>query len=927
MRRNIVYHVTGQYMRMNKKRTFTTFLGIIFMVLLMTCVFVGKNTAIEYLEQVASEKDGKWHVILYDVTKKEQEEVEQLEGVEKTSVSADYGFTEFAKSGNELTPYLKVKAYQADCFDWMNIELKKGRLPETVGEVVISEAAVSDGADIAIGDTIKTEYFTRFITGIDEKIEGTFFPFQNIYITYGETVEVPQDFPYYGENTSFEETREYTGDKQELTVVGFIEAPSYETEGAAAYTAITLLDQKAAEALAGFNLSIKLDLANLPASYESVFRELAGEREIDFNDYVLAFSGKSADSTINFVVNFLTVFFVILIIFASVILIYNVFNMSFEERSRYLGMLSSVGATGRQKRSSIYYEAFRLLIFALPVGILSGLGVVKLGMTALQPFLGKLMSFERYMGNVPVTLFVSWKEIAAIVVMSIATVLVSAYLPARRIGKIGPIECIRGNVDKKCRQYKMNMSAAEHGSAEWMLAGNMMKRQSKKTRAITAAAAAFIVILLVTTFGASALEKTMKEKIGDAFDMKINGQRWDYFFAGYDSQKDAFERIKKEIEQAEGIAQAVEWSSGMFVGELPKDCYSEEYWRDVHDIYNLYYEGGLDDEEFQKMTSDFYMMVNILGVDSQTLKEIAKATGADLEMMENKDISGAIVVQEGVLSTKNTGIYGMEPEKQRFFEVKQMTDKKVGEELPIDLYSEKSDERTVLPVQVAGYATNEQLEKFVSFHSQYLWLIVSEDTAEQISRLTERTDGFSNLSSELYIRTSEENPEILNRLMKLNELGDGECIFMRTDYEATLEEAIIGIVRILLVCFVLLTSVICMLNLFNSICGRINGRAREFAVMESVGMTKKQIEKMLLYESIGIVLKSIFYAALIAFPLICLIKYGMIAAFGPMTVRLPWMLVLVAALLTMSVVILLTKYCYQREKHENILEQVRNESV
>lgn len=927
MRRNIVYHVTGQYMKMNKKRTFTTFLGIIFMVLLMTCVFVGKNTAIEYLEQVASQKDGKWHIILYDVTKKEREEVEQLEEVEETSVSADYGFTELPESGNEMRPYLKVKAYQADCFDWMNIELKEGRLPETADEVVISEAVLSDGSNIAIGDTIKTEYFTRFITGIDEESEGTFFPFQNIHITYGETVEVPQDFPYYGKNDSFEETREYTGNKQELTVVGIIEAPAYETEDAAAYTAITLLDEKAAEALACFNLSVKLDLEKLPSSYDSVFREIAGERETDFNDYVLAFSGKSADSTINSVVNLLTVFFVILIIFASVILIYNVFNMSFEERSRYLGMLSSVGATGKQKRSSIYYEAFRLLIFALPVGILSGLGVVKLGMMALQPFLGKLMSLEQYMGTVPVILSVSCEEIAVIVVMSIATVLVSAYLPARKIGKIGPIECIRGNADKKCRQYKMNMSAAERGNAERLLAGNMLKRQSKKTRAITAAAVAFIVILLVTTFGVSAIERTMEEKIGNAFDMKINTRRWDYFFAGYDSEKEAYEGIKKEIEQAEGIAEVVEWYSGMFVGELPKDCYSEEYWRDVHDIYNLYYQGGVDDEEFQRMISDLYMSVNILSVDSQTLKEIAKTTGADLIMMENKDTPAAIVVQEGVLSTKNTGFADMEPEKYRSFEVEQMTDKKVGEDLPIGLYSEKEDKRAILPVQIAGYATNEQLKEFVSFHSQYLWLIVSEDTAEQISRMTEFTDGASYLSPELYIRTSEENPEILNRLWKLSEMGNGECILMRTDYEATLEEAIIGIVRILLICFVLLTSVICMLNLFNSICGRINGRAKEFAIMESVGMTKKQIEKMLLYESMGIASKSIFYAALVAFPLMYLIQYGIVLVFGPMKVKLPWMLVLVAALLTMSVVIHLTRYCYRREKHENILEQVRNESV
>ena len=60
-RKNIVFYVTKQYMKQNKKRTFTTFLGIVFMVLLMTCVFVGKDTALKYLEKMAEKNSGSWH--------------------------------------------------------------------------------------------------------------------------------------------------------------------------------------------------------------------------------------------------------------------------------------------------------------------------------------------------------------------------------------------------------------------------------------------------------------------------------------------------------------------------------------------------------------------------------------------------------------------------------------------------------------------------------------------------------------------------------------------------------------------------------------------------------------------------------------------------------------------------------------------------
>ena len=93
-----------------------------------------------------------------------------------------------------------------------------------------------------------------------------------------------------------------------------------------------------------------LDIENLPGLYAIKLREIAGERKIEFNDYVLAFSANSSQSTLNTVIKYMTVLFVALIMGASALLIYNVFNMSFKERSRYLGMLCSVGATGRQKK-------------------------------------------------------------------------------------------------------------------------------------------------------------------------------------------------------------------------------------------------------------------------------------------------------------------------------------------------------------------------------------------------------------------------------------------------------------------------------------------------------------------------------------------------------------------------------------------------
>ena len=71
MRGNVVFYVTRQYMKTNRKRTLTAFFGIFFMVMLMTCVFVGKETAFDFLERMAVLDQGKWHVSMYDIQPEE----------------------------------------------------------------------------------------------------------------------------------------------------------------------------------------------------------------------------------------------------------------------------------------------------------------------------------------------------------------------------------------------------------------------------------------------------------------------------------------------------------------------------------------------------------------------------------------------------------------------------------------------------------------------------------------------------------------------------------------------------------------------------------------------------------------------------------------------------------------------------------------
>lgn len=915
MRKNVVFYVTRQYMKQNKGRTFVTFIGIVFMVILMTGVFIGKDTGIGYLEEIASLKDGRWHVSIYDITKKEREKIESLPYVEESAASKGYGITEFPQSANKSRPCLNVKAYSSSCFDWMNIHLKKGRLPQNGQELVISKSAVDDGSKIRIGDVVDAKFFTRSITGINkDKDVETVFPFSQISLKHGETKEVPESFPYYGKNDSFRENKEYTGDSERYQVVGFIDTPAYEDPGAAGYTALTLLEEGAAKAKGlsktdedTFNLTVLLDLKNLPGTYAAKLREIADGHEIEFNDYVLSFSANSSESTLNVVIKYMTVVFVALIMGASVLLIYNVFNMSFKERSRYLGMLCSVGATGRQKRSSIYYESFCLLSAALPVGILSGIGIIRLAMTAFRPLLGTLIGLGEAAKIHPVSIRISGQNLGMVILVSVLTVLISAWLPARKIGKIGPIECIRGNVEKRNRQYVMNPSVILRYGAEGMLAKNMLARQKRRHRSVAASAAVFMVILVITVYGTSMIHGIIDSKLGDDT-LDIVADDYDYLLAS-DGYGTAYETLKEEILNDPGIEKVSEWGDGMFVGSVPDSVYGKEYWDALRGIYSLYYHKELSDEEFRKENPSDNAVVNLLAVDEENLRQIAKKAGADTERLLDTEHPSALVVKEGVISTDTYQISGKNPKKYRLYSIENMTDLMPGEEIPLEIYSEAQDKLVTFPLETAGSVSEKELSDYVKFGNgnQYVWLLVNTDVAKKIAGIVGGEDGTAaGISPMLFISVNGKSADLVSRLKRLNDREDSGFFFAEAGMQDDLQTSLLRIADILLTCFVLLTSIICLLNLFNSIRGWSEGNIREFMLLSSVGMTKRQMTKMLLYECQGIILKAMLWAGVVIVLLALAIQTGVTHIFGNLRIQFPVPEMILSAVAAGGVLLVIT---------------------
>ncbi len=939
---NIVHNVTRKYMMFHKKRTFTTYAGIVFMVLLMTCVFVGKDTAVAFLKEAASVREGKWHYAVYEADGSKKEQIKNLGYIKEMDESAALGMTKFHQTANELRPYLNVKAYGKRCFDWYRIKLTQGRLPQNDSEIIISSACLADGASIQTGDTIDAEFFQRTITGIQKDAEKIIFPFYDfLEVPAGKTVKAPEQFPYFEPNEDFRVNEEMTGKKAVYTVTGFMEIPVSEKEDGAGYTAVTLLDADMLSGRDSRNLTMLMDFEHTPVDIVSELEEIAGSGHVDVNNYYLAFDGYSSDSTMNLLVNIMTVFFTAFIAAASVILIYNVFQLSFQERCMYLGMLSSIGATAKQRRSSIYYEAFSLLFLAVPAGIVCGFGVIYAGMLLLKPFLMEFASAGGFLAeDVSVTLQISWKGLTAAVAACIMTVLFSVQLPARKISRVGAVESIRGNEKEKQRMYPLSRFVYHKHAAEKMLASASFKRHRRKNRSICISLTVFMVMLTVTAFGADSIHMILEQKTENGYMLETKlkeneGILTDLSLTGINEEEDGKEKsrqrfleIKKELENHEKVVEQKEWYKGVWCASISYEdnFFSQEYLDARMEIAKAYTGKQLSEQEImQKYFIDQSGSVNILAVDDDTLMEIAQRCGADKELLSDETKTGVIIADVAELSTDNTRFEGRDPQRYLFYDIAHVSRLKQGETFLMSMYGRQSDKEVQQMFTAAGYADETALKEYVSFGGAFTWMIMGVKTAEALAQRL----GYEQLSEmfqeSLAVTFAEDSSELTEYLQSLR--GITFITKSTTDKVKTMGVAIATAVNILLACFTVLSSMICFLNLSNSIGGRMTGRRKELAVLMSAGMTERQMIRMLVMECSGIFISAAAAAAGISAVFICGMRAVLSSLFGRLELQIPagFLLLIIAA--SAGAVLVFTIRAFHKEKQQNLLAWIRKEAV
>ena len=470
---NILKKLTLKSLKLNKKRTIVTIIGIILSTALI-CAVAGMITSVQKtLINYAKSHSGNYHVCFKNIPNDELKYIKENKNVQNYFLSKNVGYGKLEKVENEYKPYIFVMEYDKKGLE-QGVTLLEGRMPENSNEIVIPEHLIKSGRiNYTIGEKITLNLGKR------QTKDGLELTQEDALLT-DESEETESSSKSKSETEDLEEivdTKEHT-----YTIVGIIERSNYKgIEGFSApgYTAISYMDNE--NDINTANISVLYsnlkDFQKKTEDIKNVIEKNIGSSvTVSYNSSLIDYEGGVNDTTMASLYSVGAVVIVIIIL-SSVFVIRNSFSISVSEKTKQYGMLSSIGATKKQIKKSVLYEGFYIGIIGIPLGILCGMLAVVILLQVVNVLLGDSLN-EKCVFSIPIL------AIIASIVISAITIYLSCILPARRASKISPIEAIRGNDDIKIKAKKVKTSKITKKlfGIGGVIASKNLKRNKKKYR-------------------------------------------------------------------------------------------------------------------------------------------------------------------------------------------------------------------------------------------------------------------------------------------------------------------------------------------------------------------------------------------------------------------------------------------------------------
>ena len=517
---NVLNNLTIKNLKLNKKRTIVTIIGIILSVALI-CAVAGMVTSFQAtLVNIAITDGGNRHLTVENVSKEDLKYFTNNSHVKSIYLTETLGYAKYDNM-NEYKPYAYVLGYTKEAFENTTLKIVSGRLPQDSGEIVVS-VPFQNNAKVKIGDIISLDIGKRVC------MDGTI---------------LNQSNPYYVEEGEINECQEYITDthKHEYKIVGIMERLNYNIEGYSApgYVMITKIEK----ATDNINVSLLFKDAKY---YKEYINNIANDKDLNkynitLNDELLRWSGVSlSDRTMNMLYAVAGVVIGIIIL-TSVFVIKNSFDIANQEKKKMYGMLSSVGATSKQIKKNVLHEGFILGLIGIPLGILSGILADYILVIIINYFAKYTSDDFKFVFSISI-----WPVILSAVLGSL-TIYLSVLRAAKKSSKISPIEAIRNNNEIKINSKKIKSSKLVDKlyGVGGDIAYKNLKRNKKRNRttiiSIVISVAVFISLSTFLSYGF---------KLSNQYYKDIN---YDIQLYIRDADEDKTSRIFADIEKLDTI--------------------------------------------------------------------------------------------------------------------------------------------------------------------------------------------------------------------------------------------------------------------------------------------------------------------------------------------------------------------------------------
>ena len=907
---NVFNKVTLESLEKNRTRTIVTIIGIMLSAAMICASTTLVSSMRNFVLRCAIHIDGDWYGAVYDAAYKDYEDIRDSDRVSSAAYAQVLGYAKI-DSANERKPYLYVLGgdVASGYFKTMPVHLILGTLPKDSTEIILPEHLTSNGkVNYKLGDTVTLDVGDRTLDG---RRLGQDTP---VYTYDSETqVEIMS-----GERLENTEPRTYT-------VVGIYERPTFEDYSAPGYTALTAADTKSADQ-APIHCYFKL---HKPAGVYDFMKEMGYTQEYRYayNTKVLLYSGTAPFDS------FLTAFYslaaiiIALIVFGSVSLIYNAFSISVSERTRQFGLLSSVGATRKQLRRMVLFEALAVSIVGIPLGILVGIGGI--GITLL--LIGdKFFSIVRV--AIPMRLCVSWQAVVIAAVIALVTVLISAWIPSKRATRVSAVEAIRQSMDIKVsgRPVRTSKLAYKLFGLPGVLAGKHYKRNRKKYR--TTVVSLFMSIVLFVS--AAAFTDYMMESAE-------GGLASDQFDLIYAAESDAsaamtpdalLELLFSEPNVTGGTYTKKQFLQGDISREYVTAMFADRFSsfgtesedaapKELGISGYLYF---VADAEFNRLLekynlkeADYYDRDKPLGIALDRNIELDRR----LEKYVTLDtLQGDGCVIEGLYYVEIDGYYRKDSRIDENGNKVVLYQNRDNEsdiiELPYGESFAKYTLRSEKTIEEAPFFVSRSTPVAINMIYPYSMLesVVPEAALNQFR------------NTEYFLTSSNHAASFGNLATVLTENGlSSRQLF---DYAANVEtnRNVVTIIRVFAYGFIVLISLIAAANVFNTISTNISLRRREFAMLKSVGMTQKGFSRMMNYECLLYGSK----ALLLGLPVSCGIThliYRAVTTAYETSFHLPWAAIGIAVLSVFLVVFATMMYAMSKVKKDNPIDALKNENL